>query len=91
MERNRPILVRAIVVIAGATLVLVGVAGLALPVLPGWALIFAGLAVLAGEFVWARRLLDSAKRRVKHATNKVRPLRADDPETGSPERSSRAS
>ena len=91
MERNRPVLVRAMVVIAGATLVLIGVAGLALPILPGWALIFAGLAVLAGEFVWARRLLDSAKQRVKTATRRGRPARADDPGQGSSERTSQTS
>jgi Putative transmembrane protein (PGPGW) len=31
---------------------------------PGWALIFAGLSVLALEFVWARRLLKKTKPRV---------------------------
>lgn len=42
-----------------------GVAGLALPIVPGWALIVGGLAVLAGEFVWARRLLDGARARLE--------------------------
>jgi hypothetical protein len=35
---------------------------------PGWAVIFAGLAVLAAEFVWARRLLD----RLKDGAGRVR-------------------
>jgi Putative transmembrane protein (PGPGW) len=36
---------------------------------PGWLAIIAGLAILGGEFQWARRLLD----RVKNAANRVRP------------------
>lgn len=91
MERNRPILLRAALVMAGTVVVLVGVAGLVLPVLPGWALIFAGLAILAGEFVWARRLLDSAKRRVGNTVGRVRSLRADDPVEGSSDSRSQAS
>jgi uncharacterized protein (TIGR02611 family) len=31
---------------------------------PGWLIVFAGLAVLATEFVWAERLLAFARRRV---------------------------
>lgn len=42
--------------IAGLVILAVGVAGLALPLLPGWALIFAGIAVWAPVFPWARRL-----------------------------------
>lgn len=34
-------------IVAGGTLTLVGVAGLALPVLPGWALIVPGLGIMA--------------------------------------------
>lgn len=45
----------------GAVLLVVGLAGLIIPVVPGWLLILPGLAILAGEFVWARRLLDGAK------------------------------
>ena len=46
--------------IAGILLILVGLVGLALPILPGWLLIFAGFAVLSTEYVWAERMLRRA-------------------------------
>ena len=47
--------------IAGGFLLLAaGIAMIALPG-PGWLTIAAGLAILAGEFLWARRLLDRLK------------------------------
>jgi uncharacterized protein (TIGR02611 family) len=52
---------RIAVTIAGGLVLLIGLAGLVLPVLPGWALIFVGLGILATEYVWARRLLMKAK------------------------------
>lgn len=67
---------RMLVAGAGTTVTLVGLAGLALPVLPGWLLIFAGLAILAGEFVWARRLLDGAKARATQVVEKTTGRRA---------------
>lgn len=60
------------ITIAGFVLLLTGLAGLALPLLPGWLFIIAGLAVLATEYAWAERTLDAAKRRAKQAANKVR-------------------
>jgi uncharacterized protein (TIGR02611 family) len=51
--------------ILGVALVLVGVAGLILPFLPGWLLIIVGLAVLSTEYVWAKQLTDGARKRVK--------------------------
>ncbi len=51
------------VAFAGITLVLLGLAGLVLPFLPGWLLILSGLALLGTEYVWARRLTDGARRR----------------------------
>ena len=53
---------RIIVAVVGFTLLFIGVAML---VLPGPAIIVipAALAILATEFVWARRLLDSVKGR----------------------------
>jgi uncharacterized protein (TIGR02611 family) len=47
-------------IVAGFTLLVLGVALLVLPG-PGWLTIAAGLAILAGEFEWARRLLDRLK------------------------------
>jgi uncharacterized protein (TIGR02611 family) len=54
--------------VTGFVLLGAGIAMLALPG-PGWLTIFAGLAMLAGQFQWARRLLN----RVKDAANRVRP------------------
>ena len=45
---------------AGGLLLIAGIAMLALPG-PGWLTIAAGLAILATEFVWARRALDQLK------------------------------
>lgn len=41
--------------LVGIVMVLVGIAGLVLPVLPGWLLIIAGLALLRNEFGSADR------------------------------------
>lgn len=62
---------RIFVTIAGVIVLLVGIAGLVLPVLPGWALIFVGLGILATEYVWAQRLLRIAKEKANAAKDKV--------------------
>jgi uncharacterized protein (TIGR02611 family) len=50
--------------IAGGFLLLAaGIAMIALPG-PGWLTIAAALAILAGEFIWARKLLDRLKSQV---------------------------
>ena len=54
----------------GFSLLLVGVAGLVLPFLPGWLLIIAGLALLSTEYVWAKRLSDGARRRATTMTRR---------------------
>ncbi len=56
--------------ILGFTLLLIGLIGLVLPFLPGWLLIIAGLAVLSTEYVWAKRLSDSARRRATTMTRR---------------------
>jgi hypothetical protein len=48
--------------------VLLGIAGLVLPFLPGWLLIIAGLAVLRTEYIWARQLSDGARQRANNLT-----------------------
>jgi uncharacterized protein (TIGR02611 family) len=50
----------SIKVIAGFGVLLAGIVMLAVPG-PGWLTIAAGLAILAAEFAWARRALDSIK------------------------------
>jgi len=47
-------------IVVGFTLLLIGVVLLVGPG-PGWLVILLGLGLLAAEFVWARRLLDSMK------------------------------
>lgn len=54
-------------IIAGFALVAFGIAGLFLPIIQGIALIVIGLALLAREFHWARRLLDWVRQRWGHA------------------------
>lgn len=51
---------RVIKVVVGFTVLLAGVVMLVTPG-PGWVVIALGLAILAAEFVWARRLLDHLK------------------------------
>jgi len=58
------------VTIAGFALILVGIALLVLPG-PGWLLIFAGLALLSTEYVWAQRMLNKAKQQAQKARDKV--------------------
>ena len=53
-------LVRIARVVGGTALLVAGIAMLVLPG-PGWLTIFGGLAILAGEFLWARRLLERLK------------------------------
>lgn len=65
---------RIAVTIAGFVVVLIGIALIPLPG-PGWAIVFAGLAILATEYVWAQRLLSYAKRKALSAKDRV--LRKD--------------
>jgi uncharacterized protein (TIGR02611 family) len=58
------------VTVAGFAVLLAGVALLVLPG-PGWLLIFAGLAILSTEYLWARRLLSTAKQKAEQAKNAV--------------------
>ena len=61
---------RIAVTIAGFTVLVIGVALLALPG-PGILVIIGGLAILATEYVWAQRLLAKAKARATQAKNAV--------------------
>jgi hypothetical protein len=64
---------RAAVTLIGFALVAIGLAGLLLPVLPGWLLIVAGFAVLSREYAWAHSGLAFAR---KHAARSGRKLRS---------------
>jgi len=74
---------RIAVTIAGFAVVLVGLILIPLPG-PGWLIVFAGLAILATEYVWAERLLTYAKRKVKQGTDVVL-RRNNDKATATPE------
>lgn len=60
---------KLIVAIIGSTIVLIGLALLILPG-PGLLVVAAGLAILATEFIWARRALRNAKGAVAKARRK---------------------
>jgi uncharacterized protein (TIGR02611 family) len=64
---------RAVVAVIGFTVLLIG---LAMVVLPGPAIVVIplGLAILATEFVWARRLLEKARATVSRKERKPKPL-----------------
>ena len=56
---------------AGIGLVLIGIVGLILPIMPGWVFIIPGLAILADYFPPIRRLLDWAKSKLEGATGRT--------------------
>lgn len=57
---RRSFIVKVGLTAVGAALVVVGLIGIILPVMPGFLFLIPGLAILAGEYHWARRLLDKA-------------------------------
>lgn len=57
---------KIVVAVIGTTILVAGLAMLLLPG-PGWAAIFAGLALLATEFVWARWVLKHARAKFNQA------------------------
>ncbi|GAA1519561.1 hypothetical protein GCM10009827_038720 [Dactylosporangium maewongense] len=63
--------VKIVVAFAGTLVIAVGVVLLPLPG-PGWLIILGGLAILAMEFHWARRLLKFTKRQLQRWTRLVR-------------------
>ena len=62
---------RAVIRIAsGIALLLVGIVGLILPIMPGWVFVIPGLMILADYYPPARRLLDWAKAKYEAVKNK---------------------
>jgi uncharacterized membrane protein YbaN (DUF454 family) len=57
--------------IAGLALLLLGVAGLVLPALPGILLILAGLAILSSHSSLARRAQDALKARARQVKDRI--------------------
>jgi uncharacterized protein (TIGR02611 family) len=62
------------ITVAGGLVVLAGLLMLVLPG-PGLVVLAAGLAILATEYVWARRLLQSVRERIKQAVEKAKARR----------------
>lgn len=79
---------RVIVTVVGFTVLFIGIAMIVLPG-PAIVVIPLGLAILAGEFVWAERLLKKVKSGVKSAKDSIyknkKPEATDDPGTISKE------
>jgi uncharacterized protein (TIGR02611 family) len=69
---------RLIKIVVGFTVLAAGVAMLVLPG-PGWVTIAVALAILAGEFVWARNLLDRLKETGGKIGEKFTKAKAKDP------------
>ena len=67
---------RSVLTLVGFVLVCLGLAGLLLPVLPGWVLIIAGFAVLSREYSWAQSCLASCRRQATRSGTKLRTLAA---------------
>ena len=63
---------RALITLAGFVLVCLGLAGLLLPVLPGWVLIIGGFAVLSREYSWAHSCLAFCRRQATKSGTKMR-------------------
>lgn len=64
------------VLVVGWLLVAVGIAGLVLPVIPGWALIFVGAVMLGFDAASYLRLLDSCEARFPRFGRWIARLRA---------------
>jgi len=54
---------RALILIVGWAFILLGIAGLFLPVLQGILFLLIGLFVLSSEYIWAHKLLQKLKNR----------------------------
>jgi uncharacterized protein (TIGR02611 family) len=65
------ITLKVVVAIVGVAIVLLGIMMIPLPG-PGWLVVFAGLAILSIEYVWAKHLLGFARQRVRAWTQWVR-------------------
>jgi uncharacterized protein (TIGR02611 family) len=69
---------RLIKIVVGFTVLAAGVAMLVLPG-PGWVVIAIALAILAGEYVWARKLLDRIKETGTKISDKINPMKRGTP------------
>jgi len=65
---------RVAVIASGWCLLVLGTAGLLLPVLPGVLLLIIGLSILSVEYVWAQRWLAALRRRIPAASRKAQEI-----------------
>jgi hypothetical protein len=63
---------RAIVTVIGGTLLLLALAGMVLPIMPGVIFLPFGLAILAIEFAWAARWLKKLRKTANSVHRRVR-------------------
>ena len=49
----------------GVGLVLLGILGLLLPIMPGWVFLIPGLLILSEDFPWVKRLVEWAKEKAR--------------------------
>ncbi len=63
---------RLLRILSGFGLVLLGILGLILPIMPGWVFLIPGLVILADYFPPIRRLLNWAKRKFEQQTGRMR-------------------
>lgn len=61
---------RIVVTMVGTALLVAGLVLMLTPG-PGWLAVIAGLAVLGSEYAWAKRALETAKRRASSARDRV--------------------
>ncbi len=78
MQVSGKVAAKLVRTVIGSVLLLVGIVGLFMPVLPGWLLIIPGLAVLARDFAWAERLHLAVKERFERARQRFETGRGDD-------------
>lgn len=69
---------RMVITIIGFTVLAVGIAMIVLPG-PAFVVIPVGLAILATEFVWARKLLDRVKERIERMRKKPVDRKSSEP------------
>ena len=58
-------------IISGVVLILIGLVGLIMPIMPGWVFIIPGLIILAEYFPAVRRLVDWAKSKIEGASGRT--------------------
>jgi uncharacterized protein len=62
---------RVLILLVGWSFILLGIAGLFLPVLQGVLFLLIGLMILSSEYVWAHHLLERLRKRFPGISGKV--------------------